>query len=378
VLVDPKGANWKRRYAGATVLKPNWREAQMTVATRDSSVMALTPTANDADAEQLAGQIRAGVGVRNVILTRGQFGVSLAAEDGSCLSFKSRAKNVRDEAGAGDVLAAVTTLALAGGAPLPLATWLGNLAASIKVAKFGTLAISDHEILEALGEHHPASYRKLLTAPQAAEFAAAQRKSGKKVVFTNGCFDILHLGHVTLLERARALGDALIVALNTDASVRRLKGPQRPVNPQTDRSRVISSLACVDAVVLFDEDTPMEVLKVVKPDILCKGGDYKSKQEVVGWELVEGYGGQIALIDLVEGRSTSNLIDKMRDSEAPPTPKLTEIIRLLRVEKDPTKANRLWESAVAALAALGIPQAQAKRICSDRDLDALMAIAGAQ
>src|SRR6185295_10714775 len=138
----------------------------------------------------------------------------------------------------------------------------------------------------------------------------------KKVVFTNGCFDILHLGHVTYLENARKLGDALIVAVNTDASVRRLnKGPNRPVNPEGDRSRVLSALAWVDVVVLFDEDTPLEIIKAVKPDILCKGADYKRKQDVVGWDVVESYGGRVALIPLVEGRSTSNVIDKINQNE---------------------------------------------------------------
>ncbi len=168
-------------------------------------------------------------------------------------------------------------------------------------------------MFEALGVSLSRLFRKkLMTAAQAAEFAATLRKDSKKVVFTNGCFDILHIGHMTYLESARKLGDVLIVAVNTDASVRRLnKGPNRPVNPEGDRSRLLSGWAFVDAVVLFDEDTPYELIKAVKPDVLCKGADYKNKQDVVGWDIVEANGGRVALIPLVEGRSTSNVIDKI-------------------------------------------------------------------
>jgi D-beta-D-heptose 7-phosphate kinase/D-beta-D-heptose 1-phosphate adenosyltransferase len=323
VLVDPKGHRW-HRYNGATVLKPNWREATAFLATKDSMIMTLSPHANDADAEQIAQQLRGGIGTRHVLVTRAEHGMSLASERTS-LSFRTRATKVEDEAGAGDVVAAATCLALAGGAEMALAAWLGNVAAGAKVAKFGTHTVSDHEILEALGEQFSSSERKVFSAAQAAEAAAVLRKSGKKVVFTNGCFDILHLGHVTYLENARRLGDALIVGINTDASVRRLKGPERPVQSEGDRARIIASQACVDGVVLFGEDTPYELIKAVKPDVLCKGADYKTKKDVVGWDIVEASGGRVVLIDLVEGRSTSKVIEKNRSSapkaEKPTPPK---------------------------------------------------------
>lgn len=308
VLADPKGPAWQR-YAGATVLKPNWREASEFLAALDPDAK-LPPVPDDREAEQLAQRVRHAVNVKNVLLTRSARGVSLACADGSSLSFSSRAAKVEDEAGAGDVCAAVTCLALAAGAAVTTAAWLGNIAAGAKLAKFGTHTVSDYEILEALGESFPQSQRKLMTRTQAAEFAAAMRSAGKQVVFTNGCFDILHLGHGNLLEKARRLGDALIVGVNTDASVRRLKGPDRPINPEGDRARLLTYMSCVDAVVFFDEDTPIELLKAVRPDVLCKGGDYKGKQEVVGWELVEAYGGRVALIELMAGRSTSKVIEK--------------------------------------------------------------------
>lgn len=308
VLADPKGLNW-RRYAGATVLKPNWREAAGFLSALDPEVM-LPAVPEDDAAEAAAQRVRRELDVKNVLLTRSARGLSVACADGSAFSFPSRAPAVQDEAGAGDVAAAVTCLALAAGAGVPMAGWLGNVAAGAKVGKFGTHTVSDYEILEALGENFPTSARKLMTTAQAAEFAASLRSSGRKVVFTNGCFDILHLGHGNLLEKARRLGDALIVGVNTDASVRRLKGPDRPINPEGDRARLLTYMGCVDAVVFFDDDTPIELIKAVKPDVICKGGDYKGKEEVVGWEIVESYGGRVVLIELIAGRSTSKVIEK--------------------------------------------------------------------
>ncbi|MCY3021156.1 MAG: D-glycero-beta-D-manno-heptose 1-phosphate adenylyltransferase [Planctomycetota bacterium] len=309
VLADPKGNHWEH-YAHATVLKPNWREAAAFLAAREPNGPSLSPQTGDRDVEQAAHRLRQALGVRNVLVTRGAQGVSLACADGASVSFPSRATEVQDEAGAGDVVAAAACLALAAGADVRTAAWLGNVAAGAKVAKFGTHTVSDYEILEALGERFPQSERKLLTKAQAAELAATLRAAGKKVVFTNGCFDILHLGHGTLLEKARQLGDALIVGVNTDASVRRLKGPDRPVNPEGDRARLLTYMGCVDAVVFFDDDTPIGLIKAVKPDVICKGGDYRGKEEVVGWDLVESFGGRVVLIDHVAGRSTSKVIER--------------------------------------------------------------------
>ncbi|MFH0940129.1 MAG: D-glycero-beta-D-manno-heptose 1-phosphate adenylyltransferase [Planctomycetota bacterium] len=310
VLVDPKGDNWER-YRGATVIKPNWREAITFLNARDSSTRLLTPSSDDVVSEAVAQQLLGALRVKNALVTRSEYGLSLAGSDGEHLSFRARAPKVEDEAGAGDVVAAVTCLALASGAPMAEAVWVANIAAGVKVGKFGTHTVSDHEILEALGEKFLKSERKIMSPTCAAQMAAELRRAGKKVVFTNGCFDILHLGHTLYLERARLLGDALIVGINTDASVKRLKGPERPVNSEDDRARVISAMGCVDAVVLFGEDTPIELLKAIKPDVLCKGADYKCKEDVIGWEIIEANGGRVALIELVAGRSTSKTIDQM-------------------------------------------------------------------
>jgi D-beta-D-heptose 7-phosphate kinase/D-beta-D-heptose 1-phosphate adenosyltransferase len=309
VLVDPKGDRWER-YRGATVVKPNWREALSFLKAHGHT--ADDKPAADAQSEAAAGQLRRDLRAGNILLSRAEHGVSLACADGATLSFRARAEKVEDEAGAGDTLGAATCLALAAGAPFRTAAWLGNIAAGAKVAKFGTLTVSSHDILSALGEQFAKSERKCMTAGQAAQFAAALRSAGKKVVFTNGCFDILHIGHRTLLQEARQLGDALIVGINTDASVKRLKGPQRPINSEADRAGLLSAMEFVDAVVLFNEDTPLELLKAIKPDVLCKGGDYRGKEEVVGWEVVESCGGKVALINLVEGRSTTKTIEKAR------------------------------------------------------------------
>jgi D-beta-D-heptose 7-phosphate kinase / D-beta-D-heptose 1-phosphate adenosyltransferase len=155
------------------------------------------------------------------------------------------------------------------------------------------------------------SATKLQSADQTAKVVVKLHAAGKKVVFTNGCFDILHLGHVIYLEASRLLGDALIVGINSDDSVRRLKGPDRPVNSEGDRARVIAALSCVDVVVVFCEDTPLQLIKIIKPDVLCKGADYKRKEDIAGWDFVEGLGGKIVLIPIVEGRSTSKTIQKL-------------------------------------------------------------------
>ena len=310
VLVDPKGRDWER-YKGATVVKPNWKEAQAFLGSRDSYVLGLRHTSDDAVCEESAHQLRCGVGIKNVMLTRSERGVSLALADGSSISFPSHATTVRGEAGAGDVAGAVTCLALAAEAALPLAVWLGNAAAGAKVAKFGTAAVLEHEILEVLGERSPRSIGKIMDVAQAAERAVALRKAGKKIVFTNGCFDVLHVGHKRYLEKSRNLGDTLFVGVNNDASIRRLKGPNRPLNPERERAEHISGYEFVDGVILFAEDTPIKLIEAIKPDVLTKGADYKRKEDVVGWDRVESWGGRVELIELVPGRSSSKIIEKL-------------------------------------------------------------------
>ncbi|MEE9211160.1 MAG: D-glycero-beta-D-manno-heptose 1-phosphate adenylyltransferase [Phycisphaeraceae bacterium] len=309
VVVDPKQLPWDM-YRGATVFKPNRREAQQFCG------FALL---DHTDAGRAARQLRKKLNVKNVLITRGRFGMTLvhAAAAGRAggssnhvLHLPSRPREVFDVTGAGDVVAATLTLALAAGADVKDATWLANLAAGVKVGKFGAATVNGQEMIEALDAGRAGYERKLISKRAAATLGADLRRRGKKVVFTNGCFDILHIGHVSYLERSRREGDALIVGINTDKSARRLKGPGRPVQNERDRAHIVGAQQCVDAVVLFEDDTPIKLIKAIKPDVLTKGADYKSKKDVVGWDLVESWGGRVALIQLVEGRSTSKLIRK--------------------------------------------------------------------
>jgi D-beta-D-heptose 7-phosphate kinase/D-beta-D-heptose 1-phosphate adenosyltransferase len=214
-----------------------------------------------------------------------------------------------DETGAGDMVASAVALALAAGAELGEAAWLANVAAGVKVGKFGAATVTGQEILTELGGGEPTAER-VMTRDGAARLAAQLHAQGRSLVFTNGCFDILHLGHVRYLEASRKLGDALVVGINTDASVRKLKGPGRPLQSELDRAQILASLSCVDAVVLFDEDTPLALIRALKPDVLTKGADYKTKRAVVGWDVVRKWGGRVELVPLIEGRSTTGLVKR--------------------------------------------------------------------
>ncbi|MCK6471467.1 MAG: D-glycero-beta-D-manno-heptose 1-phosphate adenylyltransferase [Planctomycetes bacterium] len=305
VVVDPKDPPWTR-FRGATVLKPNRRDLGRLLG------FEITDAESAVKAARLALKM---YGTRHVLLTRSAQGATLASRSlngraGSSWHLAARQREIFDTTGAGDVIASTVALALAAGTGIREAIWLANVAAGIKVAKFGTAAVSDQDIIDDLGGGAPSHERKVMTRAQAARYAARLRNAGKRVVFTNGCFDILHYGHVSYLERSRRLGDALIVGLNSDASVRRLKGAGRPVQPAHDRERILASQACVDAVVRFAEDTPLELIKAVRPAVLCKGADYKRKQDVVGWREVERWGGKVVRVPIVQGRSTTNLIKR--------------------------------------------------------------------
>ncbi len=304
VVVDPKELPWDR-YAGATMIKPNRREAGWFVG-RD--------VRGDEAVAQAARSMSQKLRCPHVLITRSESGMTLRTTPPSgrkkTLHVRPIRREVFDPTGAGDVVAATLALALAAGADAAAAAVLANVAGAIEVSKFGTAVVTDSEIIEALGGDSAGHGRKIMSRAAAAAFAADLRRQGKRVVFTNGCFDILHVGHVQYLEDSSRRGEALVVGINTDASVRRLKGAGRPVQPEADRARIIAAQACVDAVVLFDEDTPIELIKAVKPDVLTKGADYQKKQNVVGWDLVERWGGRVELIQLVQGRSTTQLIRK--------------------------------------------------------------------
>jgi D-beta-D-heptose 7-phosphate kinase/D-beta-D-heptose 1-phosphate adenosyltransferase len=296
IVVDPKGADVER-YRGATFLLPNERELSEL----------LGGAWDDAGAEAL----RQRLGLVALVLTRSERGVRLY-DGGSPRDIPARARQVFDVTGAGDTFAAAFTAFVAAGEAPEVAARLANVAAGIKVRKVGTATVTRTEIERELWRDEPGR-RKRVDRETAAAIAAERRAAGQTVVFTNGCFDLLHVGHIQYLEASRALGDCLVLGLNTDASVRRLKGPERPILDETERAEILSALSCVDYVILFDEDTPLALIDAIRPDVLTKGADY-SLEEIVGAERVQAYGGRVERIDLVAGKSTSGIISRIRQT----------------------------------------------------------------
>jgi len=221
------------------------------------------------------------------------------------------AREVFDVSGAGDTVLALFGLGLAQKLPLECTAGLANLGAGIVVGKVGTSTVSDQELLVTAGLQH--EDLKITSAPLLRNILEGVRQKGKRIVFTNGCFDLLHVGHVKYLQAARKLGDLLVLGLNSDKSIRRLKGSGRPLIKQEERAHILAALDCIDYVVVFDEDTPLELISALHPDILVKGGDY-TPEGVVGRELVESYGGRVELIKFVDGKSTTNIINKILES----------------------------------------------------------------
>jgi len=300
LLVDPKGRDYGK-YRGATALTPNKKET--------AEACQVAPHDNAALIAGAAG-LRDSLGLEFLAFTRGEEGVSLI-EDGHTLDIAATARQVFDVSGAGDTVIATLAAGMMAGLPHAEALHLANIAAGIVVGKLGTVPVNRDELLtELLDEEVREQADKVCTLQQLQARVAVWRAAGQRIVFTNGCFDLLHAGHVTYLEGARKLGDRLIVGLNTDRSVSALKGPSRPVIHEADRARVMAALEAVDAVILFDEDTPLALIDAVRPDVLVKGSDYREDQ-VVGGKEVQSWGGKVALVDIVPGRSTSNIIGKL-------------------------------------------------------------------
>ena len=265
MIADPKRADFAA-YRGVTVLTPNEHEVRQ--ATRIDA-------ADDTEADRAGRRALETTGGEAVLVTRSAKGLTLVRRDQPALHLPTRAREVADVSGAGDTLVAALAVALGAGAALPEAAMLANITAGISVGKQGTATVSREELLGVLHlEDLVATDRKIATREEAAQRVAAWRAQGLRVGFANGCFDLIHPGHVRLLTEARARCDRLIVALNTDASVQRLKGPTRPLQNETARATVMASLAPVDLVVLFDEDTPLELIQALRPDVLVKGADY--------------------------------------------------------------------------------------------------------
>lgn len=299
VIVDPKGRDFAA-YRGASLITPNLGEFEAVVGR----------CSGDEELADRASALCRECGIEAVLVTRGEHGMTLVRPDEAPVHLGARAREVFDVTGAGDTVIATMAAAISAGAELPQATALANLAAGIVVGKLGTATVSVAELRRALHEHDQ-SGRGALTESELLSMVADARAHGERIVMTNGCFDLLHAGHVAYLEQARGLGDRLIVAVNDDDSVRRLKGPGRPVTPLDDRMAVLAGLAAVDWVVPFTEDTPTRIIDAVLPDVLVKGGDYRP-EDVVGYETVTGNGGRVEILDYLEGRSTTAVVRRMQ------------------------------------------------------------------
>jgi D-beta-D-heptose 7-phosphate kinase / D-beta-D-heptose 1-phosphate adenosyltransferase len=309
VFADPKSDDFTA-YRGADCLTPNARELARA---------ARLPTGTEAEVVAAAAAVMRAAGLPALLCTRAERGMTLVRADGTHEGVPAQAREVFDVSGAGDTVIATLALAHAAGHGLVEAMRIANAAAGVVVGKLGTATASVDELEHALraGEGSVPDEGALLDRAAAARLVAEWRAHGLRVGFTNGCFDILHAGHVALLRVARRRCDRLVVALNTDASVARLKGPTRPINSLADRAAVISALAAVDAVVAFGEDTPLELIRLLVPDVLVKGADY-TIDRVVGADIVQAAGGEVALIDLVPGRSTTGLVTRLTGATTAP------------------------------------------------------------
>jgi D-beta-D-heptose 7-phosphate kinase/D-beta-D-heptose 1-phosphate adenosyltransferase len=297
-LVDPKGHDYSK-YRHATALTPNKKE----------TAEACTTFIHDPELISKAHALKNKLDLKFLVVTRGEEGISLIDTQAHLLP--AMAKQVFDVSGAGDTVIATLAAGLIADLSAIEALQLANVAAGVVVAQVGTIPINREDLIEALtNEQSSEQAHKVCDLQQLLLKVDSWKKNQQKIVFTNGCFDLLHAGHVTYLEAAKKRGDKLILGLNTDRSVSALKGPSRPVVNENDRARVLAALESVDAVILFDEDTPLNLINAIKPNVIAKGSDYSADQ-VVGGKEVESWGGEIALIDLVAGRSTSNIIKKM-------------------------------------------------------------------
>jgi D-beta-D-heptose 7-phosphate kinase/D-beta-D-heptose 1-phosphate adenosyltransferase len=306
VFVDPAAITDYSKYRHATVITPNRTEASLATG--------ISAAKGDRDTlDTMARRLVDELSLEAAVLTLDKQGALLLESGSQPVLVPTVARQVYDVTGAGDMVLAMLAAARANGADWSVAVELANTAAGLEVERFGVVPIELDEVLLSLLRQKHEQLGKVRTLDQLLPELAAYRKQGQKVAFTNGCFDILHAGHVSLLRRSRQQADLLVVGLNSDDSIRRLKGPTRPVNAETDRLMVLSELQSVDYIVLFEEDTPLKLLETIRPDVLVKGADY-ARSQVVGGDMVESFGGRVVLLDLVEGRSTTNIIRKAQGS----------------------------------------------------------------
>ncbi|WP_338884302.1 bifunctional D-glycero-beta-D-manno-heptose-7-phosphate kinase/D-glycero-beta-D-manno-heptose 1-phosphate adenylyltransferase HldE [Xenorhabdus sp. TH1] len=299
VLIDPKGSDFSR-YRGATLLTPNMSEFEAVVGYCQ----------DDDDLVQKGTKLVQDLELKALLITRSERGMSLLQVGQPPLHLPTQAQEVFDVTGAGDTVIGVLATALAAGKPLNEACYLANAAAGVVVGKLGTSTVSPVELENAVRGRAETGFG-VMSEAKLKEAVAQARQRGERIVMTNGCFDILHAGHVSYLSNARKLGDRLIVAVNSDASTKRLKGETRPVNPLEQRMTVLSALESVDWVVAFEEDTPQRLIADILPDILVKGGDYKP-EEIAGSEEVWAAGGEVKVLNFEDGISTTNIIKTIK------------------------------------------------------------------
>jgi len=302
VIVDPKAHDYSL-YRGATLVTPNRKELAAAIH---------RPVATETEIAEAAAELASLLGAEAVLVTRSEEGMTLHVNGQKPVHIPAYPVRVSDVSGAGDTVAAVMAVLLAMKAPFEPAMRAANAAAAVVIGKRGTATVSlgelRHRILPAASL---APEDKIVFDWSVLDASLAQwRQQGVRIGFTNGCFDLLHRGHIRLLAEARATCDRLVIGLNSDTSTKRLKGQDRPINPAEGRAEVLAALEAVDLVVVFEEDTPLELIKRVRPAVLIKGADYK-REDVVGREVVEASGGQVILVDLVPGQSTTNIVRRM-------------------------------------------------------------------
>jgi D-beta-D-heptose 7-phosphate kinase/D-beta-D-heptose 1-phosphate adenosyltransferase len=303
VLVDPKGRDY-HRYAHATIVKPNRKELA------EATGMAVE---DDSSVERAARHLMSDATLKAMLITLGSAGMLLVPRDGPARVYRSAAREVFDVSGAGDTVAAALAAGMGSGLGLEDAAEVANLAAGLVVAKIGTAVVTRGQLIHELESHHlsaTAADSKVMALEEAGQRCRRWHRQGLRVGFTNGCFDLLHAGHITLLRKARERCDRLVMGLNSDSSIQRLKGPGRPAQDERTRALILASLAPVDLVVVFDEDTPERLIRELRPDVLVKGADYKPDQ-VVGADLVASWGGELLLVDLVPGHSTTRTMQRL-------------------------------------------------------------------
>ncbi|RIY33780.1 D-glycero-beta-D-manno-heptose 1-phosphate adenylyltransferase [Psittacicella hinzii] len=306
VIIDPKGSDYSL-YKNANLLTPNLSEFRLIAEQYNFSKEEILDESNE---KKIAQTIIKDLNLTDLLITKSENGMTLHQKNGEVYHQFTYAEDVYDVTGAGDTVIATLASAIATGVEIKDACYLANKAAGVSVAKLGAATVSMDELRKSCNIE---TSQRSLSFEQVVAQIREKQKAGEKVVFTNGCFDLLHRGHLSYLQRAKELGDILVVAINSDSSVKRLKGDSRPINSLDDRMFMLSSLKYVDYVVSFDEDTPLDVIKLIRPDVLVKGADYQV-EDIVGYKEVTSYGGKVQTITFIDSYSSTNLINKIKNN----------------------------------------------------------------